>query len=171
MVAILTGCSSDLHFSSINNQWYWASFHVLFLAISMSSFEKCLFRSFTHFLIGLFLCYWSAWVVCIFWILIHCQFSFQSQRSSVQSVQSLSRVWLFATPWMAACQASLSITNSWSLLTHVHWVGDAIQPFHPLSSPSLPAPSPSQHQGLFHPKERQCQRMFKLLHNCIHFTC
>ena len=32
------------------------------------------------------------------------------------SVQSLSRVWLFATPWTAAHQASLSITNSWSLL-------------------------------------------------------
>ena len=32
------------------------------------------------------------------------------------SVQSLSRVWLFATPWMAACQASLSITNSRSSL-------------------------------------------------------
>ena len=32
------------------------------------------------------------------------------------SVQSLSRVQLFATPWTEACQASLSITNSWSLL-------------------------------------------------------
>ena len=32
------------------------------------------------------------------------------------SVQSLSRVWLFATPWIAARQASLSITNSQSLL-------------------------------------------------------
>ena len=32
--------------------------------------------------------------------------------------------------------------------THVHRVGDAIQPSHPLSSPS-PAPNPSQHQGLF----------------------
>ena len=32
------------------------------------------------------------------------------------SVQSLSRVWLFVTPWTAACQASRSITNSWSLL-------------------------------------------------------
>ena len=32
---------------------------------------------------------------------------------------------------------------------HVHRVGDAIQPSHPLSSPSLPAPNPSQHQGLF----------------------
>ena len=32
------------------------------------------------------------------------------------SVQSLNHVWLFATPWTAACQASLSIINSWSLL-------------------------------------------------------
>ena len=32
------------------------------------------------------------------------------------SIQSLSLVWLFATPWTAAHQASLSITNSWSLL-------------------------------------------------------
>ena len=31
------------------------------------------------------------------------------------SVQLLSWVWLFATPWTATCQASLSITNSWSL--------------------------------------------------------
>ena len=34
---------------------------------------------------------------------------------TVSSVQSLSCVWLFATPWTAARQASLSITNSWSL--------------------------------------------------------
>ena len=33
--------------------------------------------------------------------------------------------------------------------THVHWVGDAIQPSHPLSSPSPPAFTLSQHQGLF----------------------
>ena len=33
--------------------------------------------------------------------------------------------------------------------THIYWVGDAIQPSHPLSSPSPPAPNPSQHQGLF----------------------
>ena len=33
--------------------------------------------------------------------------------------------------------------------THVHQVGDAIQPSHLLSSPSPPAPNPSQHQGLF----------------------
>ena len=34
----------------------------------------------------------------------------------LSSVQSLSHVWLFVTPWTIACQASLSITNSWSLL-------------------------------------------------------
>ena len=33
--------------------------------------------------------------------------------------------------------------------THVHRVSDAIQPSHPLPSPSLPALNPSQHQGLF----------------------
>ena len=33
--------------------------------------------------------------------------------------------------------------------THVLWVGDAIQPSHPLSSPSPPAPNPSKYQGLF----------------------
>ena len=33
--------------------------------------------------------------------------------------------------------------------THAHRVGDAIQPSHPLSSPSPPAHNPSQHQGLF----------------------
>ena len=37
-------------------------------------------------------------------------------KHQFSSVQSLSRVWLFATPWTTAHQASLSITNSWSLL-------------------------------------------------------
>ena len=36
-----------------------------------------------------------------------------------------------------------------STQTHVRWVGDAIQPSHPLSSPSLPALNLSQYQGLF----------------------
>ena len=36
-----------------------------------------------------------------------------------------------------------------STQTHVHWVGNAIQPSPPLLSPSPPAPNPSQHQGLF----------------------
>ena len=65
-------------------------------------------------------------------------------------VQSLSHVWLFATPWTVARQDSLSFTISQSLLeTHVHWVSDAIQHSHPLSSPSPFALNLSQHQCLF----------------------
>ena len=65
------------------------------------------------------------------------------------SVQSLSSVQLFVTPWIEAHQASLSITNSQSSLKlNVHRVSDAIQPSHPLSSTFPPAPSPSQHQSL-----------------------
>ena len=48
---------------------------------------------------------------------LHYVFSFIKQEIlNWESVQSLSRVWLFATPWTAARQASLSITNSRSLL-------------------------------------------------------
>ena len=57
---------------------------------------------------------------------------------SVQSLQSLRRSQLFATLWVAACQAFPSITNSRSLL-NVHRVSDANQPSQPLSSPSPPA--------------------------------
>ena len=46
-------------------------------------------------------------------------------------------------------QASLSFTISCSLLTHVHWVSDAIHPSHPLSSPAPPAFSLSKHQVFF----------------------
>jgi len=43
--------------------------------------------------------------------IVTCLFNFYSEFSSVQS---LSHVWLFVAPWIAARQASLSITNSWS---------------------------------------------------------
>ena len=48
-------------------------------------------------------------------------------------VQSLSRVQLFVTPLTATCQVSLSFTISQICSNHVRWVGDAIQPSHPLS--------------------------------------
>ena len=47
---------------------------------------------------------------------IHINLCHPPAHAGVSSVQSLSRVQLFATPWTAACQASLSITNSRSLL-------------------------------------------------------
>ena len=67
-----------------------------------------------------------------------------------QSIQSLSCVQLFATP-MEFCMPDFPVHHQLleSTQTHVHWVSDAIQPSHPLSSPSPPAPNPSQHQGLF----------------------
>ena len=67
----------------------------------------------------------------------------------LSSVQLLTCVRLFETPWTAACQASPSITNSWSLLKLMSTDGDAIQPSHPLLSPSSPGFSLSQHQGFF----------------------
>ena len=66
------------------------------------------------------------------------------------SVQSLSHVWLFATP-MNCSTPRLPVHHQLpeSTQTQVHWVGDAIQPSHPLSAPSPPALNLSQHQGLF----------------------
>ena len=55
-----------------------------------------------------------------------------------------------AVLWTAALQASLSITNSLEFTqTHVHQVGDAIQPSDPQSFPSSPGRNPSHHQSLF----------------------
>ena len=62
------------------------------------------------------------------------------------AVQSLSHVQLFSTPWTAARQASLSFTVTQSMLKPI---SGAIQSSHPLSSPSPPALSLSQHQRLF----------------------
>ena len=66
------------------------------------------------------------------------------------SVQSLSRVQLFVTP-MNCSTPGLPAHHQLPecTQTHVHRVSDAIQPSHPLSSPSPPAPNPSQHQSLF----------------------
>ena len=65
------------------------------------------------------------------------------------SVQSLSCVWLcdpmnHSTPGLPVHHKLPEFTQ-----THAHPVSDAIQPSHPLSSPSPPDPNPSQHQGLF----------------------
>jgi len=65
------------------------------------------------------------------------------------SVQSLNRVRLFATP-MGCSTPGFPVDHQLPELsqTHVHRVGDTIQPSHPLSSPS-PAFNLSQYQGLF----------------------
>ena len=79
-----------------------------------------------------------------------CSYIFNMKNSVIsQLVQSLSCVWLChtmdcSTPGFPVHHQPPELTQ-----THVHWVGDAIQPSHPLSSPSPPAISLSQHQGLF----------------------
>ena len=69
-------------------------------------------------------------------------------RPQFCSVQSLSCVQLFATPWTAACQTSLSITNSQSLLNSCPLSQQHYATSHPVLSPSPPALNLSQHQGL-----------------------
>ena len=74
-------------------------------------------------------------------------------QNQFSSVQSLSHIWFFVIPWTTPCQASLSMPG---LSVHhqllefiqilVHGVSGAIQPSHPLSSPSPPALNLSQHQ-------------------------
>ena len=67
------------------------------------------------------------------------------QFSSVtQSCPTLCNPMNRSTPGLPVHHQLLEFTQ-----TPVHWVSDAIQPSHPLSSPSPPAPNPSQHQSLF----------------------
>ena len=86
------------------------------------------------------------WIPGMSWSCIKLKINKQVNKG--KSIQSLSCVWFFVTPWTAAHQASqhqlLELAQ-----THAHWVTDVIQPSHPLSSPSPPAFNLSQNQGLF----------------------
>ena len=74
-----------------------------------------------------------------FLYLSHAQFS-----SVAQSCLTLCKPMNCSTPGLPVHHHLSEFTQ-----THVHWVGDAIQPSHPRSSPSPPALNPSQHQSLF----------------------
>ena len=65
-------------------------------------------------------------------------------RSVTQSCPTLCNPMNRSTPGLPVHHQLPELTQ-----THDHRVSDAIQPSHPLSSPSPPAPNPSQHQGLF----------------------
>ena len=72
-------------------------------------------------------------------------FSWEVQFSSgTQSYPTLCNLMDCSTPGFPVHHQLPKLTQ-----THVHWVGDTIQPSHPLLSPSPPAFSLSQHQGLF----------------------
>ena len=74
-----------------------------------------------------------------------CSTSLIIQFSSVtQSCLTLCDPLNHSTPGLPVHHQILEFTQ-----THVNRVGDAIQPSHPLLSPSPPAPNPSQHQSLF----------------------
>ena len=76
--------------------------------------------------------FWGVWAKCLV------QFS-----SVAQSCPTLCDPMNRSTPSLPVHYQLLEFTQ-----THVHWVGDAIQPSHPLSYSSPPAPNPSRHQSL-----------------------
>ena len=89
-------------------------------------------------------------------------------------VQSLSRVQLFAIPWTAACQASLSITNSRNLL-RLMCIESVMPSSHFILCRSLVLlPPPSHHQGLFQwvssPHQVAKVLEFQLQHQSLQWT-
>ena len=76
--------------------------------------------------------------------IINTQFSLVQFNSVAQSRPTLCNPMNRSTPGLPVHHQLPEFTQ-----THVHRVGDAIQPSHPLSSSSPPALNPSQHQGLF----------------------
>ena len=72
------------------------------------------------------------------------QFSSVQFSSVAQSCPTLCDPMNCSMPGLPVHHQFLEFTQ-----THIHRVSDAIQPSHPLSSPSPPAPNPSQHQSLF----------------------
>ena len=93
------------------------------------------------------------------------------------SVQPLSPVWLFATLWTAAHQASLSITNSWNLLKLMSIKSVMLSNHLILCCPLLflPVCNLSQHQGLFKlvSLSHQVAKVleFQLQHQSFQWTC
>ena len=82
--------------------------------------------------------------LCITYTEIRSGFSLVQFGSVAQSCPTLCDPMNCSTPGLPVHHKLPEFTQ-----IHAHWVGDAIQPSHPLSSPTPPAPNPSKHQGLF----------------------
>ena len=97
----------------------------------------------------------------------NCQYPLDHRKSN-RILKNLLLLWLHQSLWLCSVQFSRSVVSDSLWLhdsqhsrppcpsptskftqTHIHQVSDAIQPSHAQSSPSLPAPNPSQHQNLF----------------------
>ena len=146
---------------SCAKRWFWSANWKVFS-------EVLLILYFLHFFL-----LWITWewinigIVCwVAWSAHHpptfsnfCKHFYHSsvQFSPVVSDSLFSRVQLFVQSCPTLCDPKDCSTPGFPVYhqlleftqTHVHCVGDAIQPSHPLSSPSPPVPNPSQHQGLF----------------------
>ena len=88
---------TELNWTELNDQWCRTSFYVHICLVIRQLFCMVPYYQFLP-------------VICVVLLV-----DWHSGNCLVSSVQSLSRVQLFVTPWTAACQASLSITNSQSL--------------------------------------------------------
>ena len=128
----LTGCTPWCHRESdVQNEQLTFSFFRVYIYTCIHSFTKLSLRN-----------YKSLWHMV-------------NENSSIflYSVQFSSVAQSCLTPWdpMNCSTPGLPVHHQLQEFTQtqVHWVSDAIQPSHPLSSPSPPAPNPSQHQSLF----------------------
>ena len=86
----------------------------------------------------------DGYIFYIFWLFPHIQTASVQFSSVAQSCPTLCDPINHSMPGLPVHHKLPEFTQ-----THVHQVGDAIQPSHPLSSPSPPASNPSQHQNLF----------------------
>ena len=84
---------------------------------------------------------WDNWLS--IWEIVTLNFCPQQFSSAAQSCSTLCDPMDSSMPGLPVHHQLLGFTQ-----THIHWVGDANQPFHPLSS-STPTLNPFQHQGLF----------------------
>ena len=143
----------------------WSSFQVLIPVYNPLLLNVGLL---THFFVAD--CFLSWWRICLFReIQVHNPLSTILKSSKLwkpkvvnwgqmwpeitwsDQIRSVAQSWLTLCDPMNRSMPGLPVQHQLREFTetHVHRVSDAIQPSHPLSSPSPPAPNPSQHQSLF----------------------